>query len=226
MQLQFKSKQSQPPLQWFGVLVPAWDSKPRVLNLMILYLWGLGLLHEFNNLGKSGISSHVGGGDQKGPVLIDGACNNCIARLFSHRHGLTWGKGNNRQHCWKMHLWDSCQLLTRGRTSALTSRLQICLKENILTLGKSKCWPVMRDSSTMECPSMTRPSTGNLPPGTTLTMSPRWTSSTSTCSSLEWGKCFIRDWNWSDPGKGAGTTHKAQPHWLALGHAKMIARKL
>lgn len=56
---------------------------------MILYLGGLGLLHEFNNLGQSGVSSHVGGRDEQGPVLIDGACNNCIARLFGHRHGLT-----------------------------------------------------------------------------------------------------------------------------------------
>lgn len=55
-------------------------------------------------------------------------------------------------------------------------------------LVKIKCLPVIRDSSTIECPSITRPSTGNLPPGITLTMSPRWTSSTSTCSSLE--QCF------------------------------------
>lgn len=36
----------------------------------------------------------------------------------------------------------------------------------------------------MELPAITFPSTGNFPPGATLTMSPRWTSSTTTCSSL------------------------------------------
>lgn len=73
------------------------------------------------------------------------------------------------------------------RTSVSTS-LQIYLKEkkNMFILAKKNAGlPVIRDSSTIECPSITRPSTGNLPPGTTLTMSPRWTSSTSTCSSLE-----------------------------------------
>lgn len=43
----------------------------------------------------------------------------------------------------------------------------------------------MRDSSAIELPSMTFPSTGNFPPGTTFTMSPRWTSSTAICSSLQ-----------------------------------------
>lgn len=43
----------------------------------------------------------------------------------------------------------------------------------------------MRDSSAIELPSMTFPSTGNFPPGTTFTISPLWTSSTATCSSLQ-----------------------------------------
>lgn len=43
----------------------------------------------------------------------------------------------------------------------------------------------MRDSSAMEWPSMTLPSTGNFPPGTTLTTSPLCTRSTSSCSSLQ-----------------------------------------
>lgn len=57
--------------------------------------------------------------------------------------------------------------------------------------------PVMRDSSAMELPSITFPSTGNFPPGTTFTMSPLWTSSTDTCSSL---------------------THTAQTHTCARTH--------
>ena len=49
----------------------------------------------------------------------------------------------------------------------------------------TKSTPVMRDSSAMVLPSRTFPSTGNLPPGTTLMMSPRCTSSMGTCSSLQ-----------------------------------------
>lgn len=44
--------------------------------------------------------------------------------------------------------------------------------------------PVIKDSSAMELPSITLPSTGNFPPGETFTTSPCWTSSTTTCSSL------------------------------------------
>lgn len=44
--------------------------------------------------------------------------------------------------------------------------------------------PVMSDSSAVELPTRTFPSTGNFPPGATRTTSPFWTSWTITCSSL------------------------------------------
>ena len=53
--------------------------------------------------------------------------------------------------------------------------------------------PVINDSSIIDTPSMTRPSTGILPPGTTLRWSSLWTSSTDICFSLIiW--LFLSNW--------------------------------
>lgn len=41
----------------------------------VVYLWGLGLLHQFNNLWQSGVCAHMGGLYQDHTMLINGATN-------------------------------------------------------------------------------------------------------------------------------------------------------
>lgn len=82
----------------------------------------------------------------------------------------------------------------------IISFLLTTMNRGVSTSTQTDDQPVMRDSSAMECPSMTLPSTGNFPPGTTLTTSPLCTSSTSICSSLDRN----------------GTSHKRHAHARCL----------
>lgn len=72
----------------------SWHKTQRKLPFVIYwkYLWGLRFFHKFDDLGKSRISSNMSSRNQQGPILINGTCNDCTARLFSHRHCFTWIK--------------------------------------------------------------------------------------------------------------------------------------
>ena len=63
----------------------------------------------------------------------------------------------------------------------------VCILKHTVQRWHTLYQPVMRDSSTLEQPLMTVASTGIFSPGTTLMVSPRWTSSTDISSSLQEG---------------------------------------